>query len=377
MSGKRAQVLIIGGGFAGLSAAQALSGHPLDCMLIDRCSFTQMRPVLPDIAGGSLRKADCSVPLERPASKTGFRFVKGDVSRILFNRNRVVLQDNSEYAYDYLILASGSEPDFFSLDTVREHSFGIAHVDVACRLHEYLFSGGFDSIVVAGGGYTGVETATHIRKRLVRLKKNAVVTIVEPSSSVLKNSPQWIQACASENLRAMGIEVHARARISGYESETVVLSDNSRINNAGLVWAAGMKASLGAQRLECMGNRQGRIAVHNDLRFKENCFAAGDAACIGPADACFRMALPVTVSGGAHAANNIVRMINGKPLVEFRPSDPGFVVPMANGRSYGEVYGVKVRGWGATLLHYLISAYRWYGTKSRIRIMSSPLRACR
>jgi len=370
-------VIIIGAGFAGIAAARQLScsRNNLHITLINQHTYTQFRPLLPDIISRSVSVRYLWYSLERLAQKLKIRFMEGKALVIDTNKKKVIMETGTLVPYDFLVLATGSTTAI----PTKIKEYGIVNTLDALgdgqKIAKALHVREYHNYVICGGGYTGIETATHICKGLQRYNINGSVKVVEMKDTILSHLPPWMRTYARNNCEGLGIEIKVNTKITDIQNDNILLSDNSKITNARLIWSTGLKANV--PRIDPLPSfgEGNRVKVNNDLRISEVVFAVGDCACCTSDNGCYRMAVQSSLTSGTCAAENILALINGYKTCSYHFSDPGFIVPMANWYSCGEVLGRKVHGAKATLLHYVMSVYRSKGWKSRIGIMVNELKS--
>jgi NADH dehydrogenase len=273
-----------------------------------------------------------------------------------------------------LILASGSETNFYGNDDLKRHALKLDDADDAGRITHALANDNHEHYVIGGGGYTGVETATHIRRFLQNRGVSRSVVIVELTDRILGPLPDWMKAYCLKNLRDLGIDIHLETKIEDVGTRSVSLSNGKSFSNALLIWSAGMKPPAITDSFDVSREAQGRLAVDDSLMFRPNAFAAGNTGCFKVSGECHRMSGQAAVQQGAHAAKNIVRLIRRGEPQGFKPLDMGYFVPMANWRSCGEFFGKNVTGSLGTFLHYLTSAYRAHDLLSKGGILWQALK---
>jgi len=375
-----AEAVIIGGGFAGLAAARRLTRarRGIRVTLVDRKPTFDFLPLLPDIAGGRIPAGAASAPLAGLARRAGFAFRQDAIEGIDAARGRAIGQVGS-YPYDALLLACGSEPDFYGSRQFREHAARLHSCGDAERLSAALAEPRLGACLVAGGGYTGLETATHLRRRFARERRPVRIIVVEAGPALLGGLPDWMRRYARDNLARLDIEVRENCRIADLAPRAVALSDGSRYEPAMAIWCAGVRAAGLTQRLPAAAGPRGRIPVSAALEADglPGLFAAGDAAAwMGPGGP-LRLSVQAARMQGERAADNLVRRLRGRPLRAYRPRDPGFVLPMANGRSCGVAAGLRLRGCLPTAAHYglcllYLPGARRKGALLRALTMSEP-----
>ncbi len=363
-------ILIIGSGFGGLSAAGRLSksGPELDIILIDKKETTDFLPMLPDCIGRGINPEFLAYKIEDISRKAGFKFIRDEVVSMDLDK-RQVLTKTQALNYDYLVIASGSETNFYGNENIKQNSLTLDSADDAQKIVNILRKNEFDNFIVGGGGYTGIEVATNLRVYLDKVKRNSKIMIVERSPAILGPLPDWMKNYVATNLQELNIKVCPNCTIEKIEGHSVNISGAGTFNNALVIWAAGVKTAGYIQNLKLEKNPQGRIKVDEYLRINDRCFAVGDAALFSYKEGFLRMAVQFAITQGECAALNILNSIKGRNLKKFIPQDLGYIIPMANNRSCGEVFRLNLKGFLPTLLHFIMCIYRSYGAKNKLGII--------
>ncbi len=353
-----------------MSAARKLARHrsSADVILINRFETVQFKPLLPDIISRTIPTRFLLRSLAHYGLRYGFQLLLDEATEVDSEKG-LVRTHHIELPYDYLILATGSEANFFGNKTFSRQALKLDDVFDGERIAYAISRGGYDTFIISGGGYTGVEIASHIREYLKRNSQSKEIHIVELADSILGPLPEWMKDYTSRNLESQGIDVILGTKVADAEGRNITLSDGQRFSNALLIWSTGMKTPDLVDRLDMAKEAQGRISVDSTLRFRENAYAVGNTGCYKQDGSCPRMAAQTAVRQGALAATNTIRDIRGQKPLQFRPVDYGYFVPMANWRSCGRLLGRDVAGRTATFLHYLISAYRAHGLINKWGIM--------
>ncbi len=369
------RVVIVGGGFGGLAAAGRLhrSGIKVDCTLIDQKATSDFLPALPDVIGGRIAPRFLAYPLDRLGRKLGFTFARDTVVS-LDVANRLVKTSTQTFRYDYLIIASGSGTNFYGREDIKECAYTLDSARDASKLASALKEKSYKAIVIVGGGYTGVEVATNARVFLRRRGWHKEIIIVEARPALLGNLPDWIRDYVQTNLASLDITIMLDTLVDKVAGNEVTLSSGKRVSNELLIWTAGVRTSDFIQNLAAEKSPQGRLEVDEYLRLDERCFVAGDAAGFSYQGRPLRMAVQFALSQGTCAADNVLRLISGAPLRAYSPTDLGYVVPMANGKSCGVVMGINIKRALPTLLHYFMCILRSRGIKNRLGILHQLLR---
>jgi len=373
------KIIIIGAGFAGLSSLAVLSKNTaalgLNLTLINDKDYFSFLPMLPDCLGRGINPNNLAYDLRVLSRKKNISFIKDRVLAIDLEK-REVRTTALKLDYDFLIIASGSETNFYGNQQIKESALKLDDVSDASLMAEAIKNRSYENYLIAGGGYTGIEVATNLRLYFKKSGWQKRIIILERAPSVLGPLPLWMKDYVLDNLRKLEIEVLVNSQIDSFENEKLKLSDGSVFNRSMLIWAAGVKTSDFIQDLKIDKNPQGRIKVDEFLRVNNSCFAAGDSGYFMHKDIFLRMAVQFAIKEGACAAVNIKRIIEGKNLIRYKPLDLGYVIPMANNRSCGIILGIKVKGLLPTLMHYLMCLYRLRSIKNKIGIVIDLMKSC-
>jgi NADH dehydrogenase len=345
--------------------------------LVDVRPFSESLPLLPDLISGTVSSAACRYPLAEAGRRWGVRFVQARAEAIDTARRRV-RTSRGVLAYDALILACGSRTNFRGRGDLADRCERLDGVDDGLSIVSRLRSSAPRTVVVCGGGYTGVEIVTHLWRRFPLRGRHAAarprLVLVEYSDRLCPPLPQRFRAYTETQVRGLGVEVRLEDTVSAVEGETVSLASGARFERAMCIWAAGV---TGPPILEGLpGDRlAGRLVVDEDLRFGERELACGDAAAFLRGQSPIRMSVQHAIGGGEAAAENALRLLAGRSPRRFRPLDLGYLVPMAHGRSCGQVLGLPVYGRAATALHYLMCAFRSQSPEMAGRVLVEALRS--
>jgi NADH dehydrogenase len=390
-------VVVVGGGFAGVSAARTLANKPVRVTIIDRHNFHTFLPLLYQVATAGLEPADVAYPIRTIfGNAKNVRVRHARVNGVDRERNVVILEDGTEIAYDYLIVGTGAVAAYFDIPGAKNFSMPLYTLANARRLRNRLLRSLEDvevasetspqelTFVVVGGGPTGVETAgalselieIAIRRDGMRIDpKNVRIRLVDVAPRLLTAFPDRASKYALEQLEAMGVEVELERSVVEVEPHAIRLSDGERVEVGAVVWAGGITA-LGtiADQLEERSGPSGRALVARDLRItgSENVWCVGDAAAIPQRDDAnkfYPQLAPVAIQTGKHASQQILRLLQGSPTQEFHYRDKGIMATIGRRAAVAKIPYVPVikgtLGWLVWLGLHL-----WYlvGFRNRIRV---------
>ncbi len=369
------RVVIIGCGFAGFYAARRLSKYRdiLELTVIDQRGTFDFLPLLPDILGRGINAGCLSSSIEELGRKSGFNFIKDEVISVDI-KNKVIHTPNININYDYLIISSGAETNYYGKDVIKDYAFSIDSVSDIKKALDGLKNGHYSAYLISGGGYTGVEVATNLRRYLDNNSANKKVVIIEKSPSILGALPQWMRDYAVSNLKKLKIDIFTDTSIDRIEGGKIVLSGGQEYDNLMLFWVAGVKTAGYIQDLKVDKNPQGRVKVDKFLKVSESCFVVGDCAYIAYQNSFLRMAVQFSIYEALCAADNIIRSIKSRKLKIYQPMDLGYIIPMGNNQSCGRVLGINFKGLLPTLMHFIMCFYRLEGFKNKIGLLKALLK---
>ncbi len=387
------RVVIVGGGFGGLYAAQALKRAPVDLTVIDRRNFHLFQPLLYQVATGALSPAEIASPLRVVLQKqVNTRVLMGDVRDIDADGKRVILADGGSYEYDTLIVATGSTHHYFGNDQWEEFAPGLKTVEDATEIRRRVLSA-FESaerepdaekhaalltFVVVGGGPTGVELAGalgEIANDTLRHDfrnihtPDAQIFLIEGAERVLPPYPSDLSASAEKALIALGVRTRTGSRVTGIDAEGVTIQigeRTERIATKTVLWAAGVRANrLGRVLNERAGapvDKAGRVMVNADLSVpgRQDIFVIGDLAAFTAEDGKQLPGVaPVAMQQGRYVARRVTRRAVGDNAapVSFKYWDKGSMATIGRASAVAQIGKLHFSGliaWLAWLFIHLM-----------------------
>jgi NADH:ubiquinone reductase (H+-translocating) len=350
MSSERPRVVILGGGFAGVGAAQKLEHAEADVVLVDRHDYHTFQPLLYQLATGLLETTAVGHSLrDLVEGQENTSFHKGTVSSIDLGAREVRFEELPPVSYDYLVLALGAEVNFFGTEGAAEHAFPMYTLPNAVRLKDHLLErweaaerdpglveDGALNIVIVGGGPTGVETAGAVAE-LYRAdfasdypslpQDEAHVSLVEAGPELFSMFKPKLREYTAKALSDRTVEVRTGAMVASVSPTRVTLKSGEELKAHTLVWGAGLQGNALVQSLGLELQRGNRIGVGSDLTIAEHpeVYALGDIAAI--VDGKTEQVLPqlgsVALQSGEHAGESIARRLEGKDTKPFKYKDKG------------------------------------------------------
>jgi len=389
------QVVIIGGGFAGLDAARRLRKVPCEVTIVDRHNHHVFQPLLYQVATAGLSPGDIASPIRWILRKQArLRVLLANVERIEPSAKQLVLDRGERLTYDYLIVAAGATHSYFGHDAWSDIAPGLKTLDDALALRRRLLLAFEDAerepdparqrllltFVLIGGGPTGVELAgalAEIARQALKEEFDAVdpasarILLIEAGPSILPAFPENLRDSARRALQRLGVDVREGRAVSNVEPGAVSIGDE-RIEAHTIVWAAGVAAESISRDLSQELDRVGRVIVNPDLSVPGNpaVFVAGDLASFSHQTG---KPLPgvaqVAKQEGAHAAANIGRLIAGQPTKPFRYYDPGNMATIGRNAAIADFGFLRVSGYLGWLLWLFIHITFLIGFRNRASVL--------
>jgi NADH:ubiquinone reductase (H+-translocating) len=397
------KVVIVGGGFGGLSAAQHLNSNLVDVTLVDRRNYHLFQPLLYQVATGSLSAGEIASPLRNVLSRqTNTRVWLGTVVDIDPDSKRVFLADGTIVPYDSLIVAAGSQTSYFEHNEWQEWAPGMKSVEeatairhkilyafeVAERLSDPVQRRSWLTFVVVGAGPTGVELSGAIAEIARQTLKNdfrsihpeeAQIILVDGAPRVLMSFPDDLAEKASRSLAKLGVEVRCGAMVKNVDKEGLTIDSGGRTDSIAaktVIWAGGITASpLGkivASRTHTETDKGGRIKVDPDLTIPNypDIYVIGDLA-----SAMDREGKPlpglaqVAMQGGSYAAKAILRKVKDqRELPPFHYFDKGVLAVIGRAAAVADVFGAHLSGFIAWLVWVFIHLMYLVTFQSRVLV---------
>jgi NADH dehydrogenase FAD-containing subunit len=350
------KVLIVGGGFGGTKALATLWRGPFEVTLVDPKEGFDFLPALPDLLSRKFGTSHLRVSFDELARRYGAVFVRDRITRI-DPETREAYGTEGTYSFDDVVVATGARTNFYGNADAESKALRLRSLDQAEETLAAVESNDFKRIFVVGGGYTGVEAATHLKLAMARSKKPTVVEIVDLAGSILPGQESWVQDYARKQLHSIGVDIRLETTVEK-TGDRVVLSDGTSYTDAIVLWNAGVTVEVPFDDTTVEIAESGRARVDEYLRVADRCYVVGDAASFEVDGVPLPMASYFADQQGARAARNIRRARKKKAIKPYRPRNFGLVIPLATGRGCGRLFGMPIRGRLALLIHHLAAWLR-------------------
>lgn len=392
------RIVIVGGGFAGLTLARKLANSKYQVILLDRNNYHQFQPLLYQVATSGLNPGDVAFSLRRILRKHQNVYFRMAEIIAVSPDNNLLETTIGNISYDFLVLASGSVVNFFQIDSIRRQALPMKNINDSITIRNHLLRS-FEhattaktrgerqaalNIVVVGGGPTGVELVGAI----MEMKSHLVATdypdirlddinifLIEGSERLL-GSMSWRTSVDTYNLLyKKGVRIILNTVVTDYDSGRVVFRDGSYIRSNNLIWASGVKCEPLDGLTPKVCSEHGRIMTDNYFRAAghSNIFVVGDAS-MQRSDAYpsgYPQLASVAIAQGKHLAANFKRMRLDKPLAEFVYKPRPKMVTVGRNHAFAEIGRMRLGGfvgWVAWLTIHLVAMM---GFKNKFNVMTT------
>ena len=389
---KRPRVVIVGGGFGGISAARKLGHDHLDLTIIDRTNHFTFQPLLYQVATAALAPSDITAPIRHILRhQRNTEVLMAEVREIDTQKQVVRIDDQlREISYDYLIVATGSRHAYFGHNEWEPYAPGLKAIEDASEIRrrfllafenaekttdakereEYL------TFVIVGGGPTGVELAgamPFIAKkglgpdfRTVDTNRTRVI-LVEAGPRLLPSFPEDLAARATKDLQELGVEVRVNSAVTDVRADCVCIG-KEEIRARTSFWAAGNKSSPLGQFLGAPLDRAGRINVNDDLSVPghPNIFVVGDLATLTQDGRLVPGVGPAAIQEGRAAAKNILRDLHHKPRKNFHYFNKGDLAVIGRSRAIADLGWIRFSGRIAWFFWLFVHIMYLVGFRNRV-----------
>ena len=391
------RLVVVGGGFAGINLVKKLSKDSrFSITLVDRNNYHFFPPLLYQVSTAFIEPSNISYPFRRLfQDKKKLRFHMGSLKKIDTLKNTIET-DNGVLQYDYLVLAMGTETNYFGMQNVKEDALPMKTIDEALNLRNHLLltmekavrakdmteRDKLLNIVIAGGGPTGVELAGMLGEMgyNIALKEYPEITnfgshlyLVDAGPVLLAPMSKTAQDEATRVLKRLGVHIIMNNPVKDYSNDKVVLGDGTIIESNSLIWASGVVArevpGLPADRVG--PGRRVLVDEYNRVQGFNNIFALGDI-CFQTTDAKFPKGHPqqaqVAIQQGKLLAMNLKRQEDGKELEPFKYNDKGSMAIIAKYKAVADLPKVSLKGLIAWLIWLFIHLIPLIGFRNKLKL---------
>lgn len=394
------KVVIVGGGFAGINLIKHLcKDSRFQVTLVDKNNYSFFPPLLYQVATAFIEPSNISYPFRRLfQKKTNLRFHMGSLLKVNPEQNNIET-DTGVVDYDYLVLAMGTESNYFGMERVKANSLPMKSIDDALNLRNHLLLNMEEAvhtddlkekekhlnIVICGGGPTGVELAGMLAElgRNIALKEYPEIKdlrshlyLIDAGKALLGPMSEKSQAEATRVLKKLGVHVINNTAVKDYHNEIVYLSDGRTIPTNVLIWASGVigREVPGIPAAVIARGRRIMVDEANKVQGSQNIFVVGDL-CLQTTDKNFPNGHPqlaqVAIQQGTLLGKNLTRALDNKPMLPFAYNDKGSMAIISKYKAVCDLPKFSFKGFGAWLIWLFIHIIPLIGFRNKVKLAFS------
>jgi len=395
MNGQQKQVIVVGGGFAGVNFIQQLAkDQRFQITLVDKNNYNFFPPLVYQVSAGFLEPSNISYPFRKLFHKhKNVNFRMAEFEKVVPEQNKIITS-TGELSYDYLVFATGTASNFFGIENVMKHAVPMKTINDAIELRNYLLQTiekatittdekerqKLLTIVVTGGGPSGVEISGILaemkngiyQKEYPELMgKPGGIYLVDANSKVLATMSEKSQDYAYEALQRKGIRILLNKRVKDYVNDEVLFAEGESIPASTLIWTAGVMATeLPGLPAESIGRgRRAIVDAYNKVQGTENIYAIGDIS-FQTTDPAFPNGHPqlaqVVIQQGQNLARNL-RNMPDKALKPFIYNDKGSMAIIGKAEAVADNGKLHFKGFTAALIWGFIHVWSLISYRNRIK----------
>ena len=349
MNNIKKPIVIVGSGFGGINAALNLRNNNDDfsILVIDSKTNFEFKPLLYEVFSNEIKSWEVNPSLDSIYTNSGITFIRNHVKFIDFDKNLLILQDDLKVEFEYLVLATGSSPNDFSIKGVKEYcsyfNTNKDQLNLKKSLEKPTSAATNNKIFIVGAGPSGVELACKVRDLY---KQKFEIYIIEKTSEILNNSKTFNKEEAEKAIEIKNINLIKNCSVIEITDEEISLINNfnqvEKFPYFEVIWTAGIKPNLPELNQQIQRNNN-KILINNQLQLKEfpNVFAIGDISQIESNNST-PVTAQVAMQQGEHVALNLQLLINNEKLLPFKFNDIGEMMSLGIGKA-------SISGLGFTL----------------------------
>lgn len=387
------KIVIIGGGFGGIELAKRLKHKEVEILMLDRHNYHTFQPLLYQVATGGLEADSIAFPLRKIfKNQKNFTFRVTEVEAI-DQQSKTLRTSIGEIKYDYLVIATGSETNYFGQKEIEHFSMPMKSIPEALNLRSMILQNLEEALietdelkkkallnfVVVGGGPTGVE----LSGALAELKNHILhedypelsidlvkVSIIEGSETLLGSMSAQASAKARVFLEDLGVEVLTELRVESYDGLTIKLSDGQVIHTRNVLWSAGVKGAIPDGLMSEQITRGNRILVDefNRVKNSDHIYAIGDVSAMITDELPNGLpgVAPVAIQQGKKLASNLIHIINNESPIPFRYFDKGSMATVGRNLAVVDMGKIRFQGIFAWFVWMFVHLMSLVGFRNKI-----------
>jgi NADH dehydrogenase len=387
------RIVIIGGGFAGITLAKKLRNKNVQVVLLDKHNYHNFQPLMYQVATGGLEPDSIAYPIRKIVQEyKDFYFRLAEVREIDAKNNKVIA-DIGELKYDYLVIATGSKTNYFGNKEIECNSMAMKTIPQSLNIRslilenfeQALLTNDIDerhslmNFVLVGGGPTGVELAGALAemKKAILPKdypdldvRKMEINLIQSSDRILNTMSENASKKAEKFLMNLGVSVWKNVRVTGYDGKTVTTNSDLSFDSATVIWTAGVQGALPhGLKPDSFISKIDRIKVNqfNQVEGYDNLFAIGDVAVMISDE--FPQGHPMmaqpAMQQGRLLSENLIRLLNKKPLKSFEYNDKGSMATIGRNKAVVDMPKYQFSGVFAWFVWMFVHLFSLIGFKNK------------
>lgn len=387
------RIVIIGGGFAGITLAKSLKNKKFQVVLLDKHNYHNFQPLMYQVATGGLEPDSIAYPIRKIVQDyKDFYFRLANVVEIDANKNKIIA-DIGELYYDYLVIATGSKTNYFGNKEIEHNSMAMKSIPQSLNIRslilenfeQALLTNNVDerhslmNFVIVGGGPTGVELAG----ALAEMKKEILpkdypdldvrkmeINIVQSGDRILNTMSENASNKAEKFLHNLGVSIWKNLRVTGYDGRVVSTNTNLTFEAATVIWTAGVQGSFPKGLIEDSiekGINRIKVDEFNKVKNYQNIFAIGDIAIMNVTEGIEPqpMLAQPAMQQARNLAKNFVNILKNKPLIAFTYKDKGSMATIGRNKAVVDLPNYKFSGVFAWFVWMFVHLFSLIGFKNK------------
>lgn len=390
------RLVILGGGFAGITLAKKLKTAGFQIVLFDRNNYHTFQPLLYQVATAGLEPDSIAGPLRKQLEDVNnFYFRMGEVYSVNAEE-KYISTEIGQMSYDHLVIATGSRTNYFGNDAIMAHAFPLKQIPQALDLRSHILQNfeaatittdpeqleSMMNIVIVGGGPTGVEVAG----ALGELKKNVLpsdypdldfdkmnIVLLEGTSRLLGGMSEFASKKALKYLKKFDVQVQLNTLVTTYDGLVAELNNGSTINTRTLIWAAGVKGNYpdgienAVEKARIIVDEFNKVVGYDDI------YAMGDIALMKSPEYPngHPMLAPVAIQQGDNLSKNFKRILKGKPIKQFQYKDKGSMATIGRNKAVVDMGKLHFGGLFAWMIWMFVHLVSIIGFRNRLIVFSN------
>ncbi|MFM9989336.1 NAD(P)/FAD-dependent oxidoreductase [Flavobacterium sp.] len=387
------RIVIIGGGFAGIAIAKKLRNKNVQVVLLDKHNYHTFQPLLYQVATGGLEAGSIAYPIRKVIQEYKYFYFRLTSVKEIDTQNKKIISEIGELHYDYLVIATGSKTNYFGNKEIERNSMAMKTIPQSLNIRSLILENFEQAVltkdvadknslinfVLVGAGPTGVELAgalAEMKKAILQKDypdldvSKMEINLVQSGDRILNTMSEKSSEAAEEFLLSLGVKIWKNVRVTNYDGRTILTNSDLTFETATVIWTAGVQgAAIAGLSAKSLIEKVERIRVnqYNQVVGYDNIFAIGDIASMETAkypQGHPMMAQPALQQGDL-LGENLIKLINNKPLKSFEYNDKGSMATIGRNKAVVDLPKYHFSGVFAWFVWMFVHLFSLIGFKNR------------